>query len=93
MTKPNSSTRITRSMMTLATLTLALTLLSLPIGKAKTNLRVVSAPGDTCVNRALVKVDKVQYQGKDSGNDKVYVEWRVGSASPPGDHPISAMGR
>ena len=39
-------------------------------------------PGDTCVNRALVKVDKVQYQGKDSGNDKVYVEWRVGSASP-----------
>jgi hypothetical protein len=60
-------------MVTLATLVFALALLSLPIGKAKTNLSVVSAPGDICVNRALIKVEKVQYQGKDSGNDKVYV--------------------
>jgi len=82
MTKPNNPKRITRTMVTLATLTFALTLLSLPVGKAKTNLWLVSAPGDVCVNRALIKVEKVQYQGKDSGDDKVFVEWRDGGASP-----------
>jgi hypothetical protein len=69
-------------MRTLATLSFALTLLALPIGKAKTNPNVAPMPADTCVTRALVKVVKVQYQGKESGNDKVYVEWRDGGASP-----------
>jgi len=83
MTNQNNSKRITRAMVSFATLTFALILLFLPIGnKAKTNLNVAQAPGDKCVTRALIEVVKVQYQGKDSGNDKVYVEWRDGGASP-----------
>jgi len=83
MTNQNHWKRTIRSMVTLATLTFALTLMALPIGhKAKTNLNVAQAPGDKCVTRALIEVVKVQYQGKDSGNDKVYVEWRDGGASP-----------
>jgi hypothetical protein len=82
MTNQNNSKRTIRSMVTLATLIFALTLLSLPIGKAKTNLSVAPMPADKCVTRALIEIEKVQYQGKDSGNDKVYVEWRDGGASP-----------
>jgi len=83
MTNQNNSKRITRSTVRFATLVFALTLLSLPIGnKAKASLNVAPMPADKCVTRALIEVVKVQYQGKDSGNDKVYVEWRDGGASP-----------
>jgi hypothetical protein len=83
MTNQNNSKRISRSIITLATLIVFLTLLSLPIGnKARTNSIVAPAAADKCVTRALMQVEKVQYQGKDSGNDKVYVEWRYGTASP-----------
>lgn len=82
MTNQNNSKRTTRSIVSFATLIFALALLSLPIGKAKTNLNVAQEPGVRCVTRTSIEVEKVQYQGKDSGNDKVYVEWRDGAVSP-----------
>lgn len=82
----NNSKRKIHSKVTVGTLTLALTLLSLPIGnqgnQAMANLNIAPMPADTCVTGALIKVEKVQYQGKSSGDDKVYVEWRDGGASP-----------
>lgn len=83
MMNQDNSERITRLRVTLATMIFALTLLSLPIGnKAKTNLNVAPPPADKCVTRAFIEVKKVQYQGKDSGDDKVYVEWHDAGASP-----------
>ena len=83
MTNRTNSPRKMHFTVMVATLSLAISLLCLPIGnKAKTNSGAAPMPGDICVGRALVKVEKVQYQGKDSGNDKVYVEWRDGGASP-----------
>jgi hypothetical protein len=83
MMNQNNSKRTIRLMLMFATLTLALTLLSLPIANnAMSNLNVAQEPGLRCVTRTSVEVEKVQYQGKDSGNDKVYVEWRDGAVSP-----------
>jgi hypothetical protein len=83
MTNQNNPKRTVRSMVALAPLTFALALLALPIGnQGETNPNVASMPADKCVARALIEVVKIQYQGKDSGNDKVYVEWRDGGASP-----------
>jgi hypothetical protein len=62
---------------------LVLITLLLPAGhRAKSNLASAS-PVDTCVAQAFVKIEKVEYKGKDSaGNDQVYVEWRDQSTSP-----------
>jgi hypothetical protein len=82
MTNRNDSKLKMGFKVTFATLALALSLLSLGGDKATANLNGAPMPGDTCINRALIKVERVQYQGKDSGNDKVFVEWRDAGASP-----------
>jgi hypothetical protein len=40
------------------------------------------APVDTCIAQAFVQVQKVEYQGRENGHDKVYVEWKNQSTSP-----------
>ena len=66
----------------LVVLTLALTHLSLPLSnKAMTKSTSAPTPGD-CISQAFVKVEKVEYRGKNSnGQDLVFVAWRSQGSS------------
>ena len=82
MSNRSNSNRKIGSQATFVALFVALIFLSLGTRRGIATLNVVAMPGDICIARALVKVEKVQYQGKDSGNDKVLVEWRDAAPSP-----------